>query len=373
MPLFFSSRRRILWFSRGNGRGHAITDLVLLDRTRRLRNDFEVCFVSYATGAETFREFKHPVIDLDLPARNPFWETLVLTGSVIRRTRPELVVCHEEFAPLAAARIFGLPTVFLTHWFWEPDNLIMQTLGCAGEVIFIEQAGTFDEPQCVRGRVHYVGAVLREFSYTKADRSRAREELGLPPEATVICVLPGSWTEERAPIADLILPAYTALEAMEKRLVWIAGQDCDALRHAVQDRDDVIVREVDWIIDRLMVASDVAITKANYTTMKELAALGVPSISLSPGINPIDDLYARRIETNIALDAREATVDQVIDAIQSHLDGAAGIPSDSRLGSGGPVDGAVKGAERLAYHIGQLRGGRQSFGARSSGVRPDAV
>ena len=38
-----------------------------------------------------------------------------------------------------------------------------------------------------------------------------------------------------------------------------------------------------------MVASDVAITKGNRNIVVELAALGIPSVSLADGLNRIDD------------------------------------------------------------------------------------
>ena len=56
-----------------------------------------------------------------------------------------------------------------------------------------------------------------------------------------------------------------------------------------------------------MVASDVVITKATRKTSFELNALRIPSISISFGLNPIDEHRVLRIPTNCALRARGLT------------------------------------------------------------------
>jgi hypothetical protein len=55
------------------------------------------------------------------------------------------------------------------------------------------------------------------------------------------------------------------------------------------------VIERDWKIERIMVACDVAVTKANRKTLLELHHLGIPSVTLSHGSNPIDELRASRL------------------------------------------------------------------------------
>jgi len=187
--------------------------------------------------------------------------------------------------------------------------------------------------------------VLRAFEYRKTDRVRAREELELPKDGTIISVLPGSWTEEMMPIADLVLPAYLALGAPKKRLVWIAGPDCDRIRRTAEGRPDVLVKEIDWQLDRLMVA----------TTVKELATLGIPSISLSRGLNPIDDIYARHIKTNLALNAMETNAEGLGVTLRSVLSSPGRQGSIAALTPGIEVDGVDGAAQRLAYHLGQLR------------------
>jgi spore coat polysaccharide biosynthesis predicted glycosyltransferase SpsG len=95
---------------------------------------------------------------------------------------------------------------------------------------------------------------------------------------------------------DLVLRSFDLLDRASKRLIWVAGSDTEALRTKTGTRDNVFVVEHEWQIDRLMVASDVAITKANRKTVIELESLGIPSVALSAGLNPIDDARARSCE-----------------------------------------------------------------------------
>lgn len=292
---FDPGKRKLLFFTRGRGRGHAIPDIEIVRRLETLREDVDVRFVSYSTGAETLAEFGYKVIDLSLPELNSLLDTVVLSTKVVEWLNPDLVVAHEEFGALPAAKVHDKPTIFITDWFVGPERIIMDALCFADQVLFLDEEGFFEEPPQVQGRVTYVGPVFRRFDYTLDDRQRARRELRLPENATVISVLPGSFaTEEIAPIADLVLESFDRLPRPEKRLVWIAGSDVQLLEKKFGSHPGVTIKAHDWQIDRIMVASDVAITKANRKTVIELEYLAVPSIALSSGLNPIDDARAQK-------------------------------------------------------------------------------
>jgi UDP-N-acetylglucosamine:LPS N-acetylglucosamine transferase len=348
---FDPSRVGVLFFSRGRGRGHAIPDIAIVEELSKIRDDLDVRFVSYATGAATLAERGHTVIDIDLPEANPFLETLVIAAKLLAWLRPQLVVSHEEFAALPAAKILDLPTVMITDWFVKPERLIMSALQYSDEILFIDEAGIYEEPAYLKGKIRYVGPVLRDFEYRRADRARAREELDLPPEGPVISVFPGQWSnEERAPLADLLLPAFEALESPDKRLIWLAGDDCDLLRERTRDLPGVIIKEYDWQIDRLMVASDLAITKTNRKTAQELAALGVPSLSVSYGLNPICDLRASRIPTNTALQADQLTSEKLVQVMEE-LISAFKLAASAQASDQQSLGGRVAAARRLAHHV----------------------
>jgi len=351
---FQPARRRILFFSRGRGYGHAIPDMAIADQLLGLQGDLDVRFASYGSGAQALHEHGWAVVDLDMPDANRLCPTIVKTGQVMREMQPCTVISHEEFTVLPVAKIFELPTIFITEWFSDPNDDMMQSLSYADQVIVTEDEGVFDEPPNVQGRVSYVGPVLRSFSYLRADRSRARKELGFPQHAIILLAIPGGWaTEEKEPVSDVVLRAYDALRAPAKLLVWLAGADYENLAQRCAGRDDIIVKERDWQVDRLMVASDLAITKANRITIRELSAVGIPSISISHGLNPIDDTLIARIPTNVALDARTLShkllVNSMLDALRDGA-GVASTPAPTQSAA------ALLAAQRIADRIAALSG-----------------
>jgi UDP-N-acetylglucosamine:LPS N-acetylglucosamine transferase len=296
-PQFTPGKKRLLFFSRGRGSGHAIPDIAIARELQKLRPDVEVRFVSYATGARTIEAHQFPLFDIDLPEAGSVTHMTVVAGQLVGRLDPGLVVAHEEFAAIPAAKIFGKTTVFLTDFFVEPEQLEMQALKYADRVLFLGNRGLFDEPPWVQGKVDYVGRVLREFDYTRLDRLRARRELGLDETAAVIAVLPGSWTESTAPILELVAQTFVDLDVASKRLVWVAGEDYDLVRERLRNNPEALVVRRDWQMDRLMAATDVAITKANRMTVLELDSLGIPSVALSPKVNRIDDKIVGSLES----------------------------------------------------------------------------
>ncbi len=289
---------RILFFSRGRGRGHAIPDIAIVRELQALRPDVEVQFVSYGTGAQTFAAHGIPVIDLQMPDVNSVAATTVLAGRAIAATGPDLVVAHEEFSAMPVAKIFALPTVMITDFFSQPGMLSMESLCFAEQVLLLGERGRFSEPPSVKGKVKYLGPVLRDFTYRRQDRSKARAELGLAEKATVITVCPGSWTEAMAPAYDLVMAAFDRLKSPDKQIVWMAGADENLLRRRAHRRPDVTILAADWQIDRRMVASDLVVTKANRMTVIELASLGIRTLSLSYGLNQVDEECISSLPTN---------------------------------------------------------------------------
>jgi hypothetical protein len=337
---------KVLFFCRGRGRGHAVPDLVIADELRRLDASFTPVFASYGTGAATLAENGHTVLDLRVKEDSPFIEIMVAATRLIAVWEPDVVISHEEFAALPAAKSFLVPTAFLVDFFLASDHLWMQSLQYADEILFIERRGLFAEPHQVKGRVQYAGPIVRPFAMSRADRGRARDQLALSPTATVVSVIPGAWaTEARAPMFDVVSSAFEALDAPEKILVWVAGGDFDALCEKAAPRANIRVIRGYQPVETLMVASDLAITKANRGTTLELASLGIRSISLSLGLNPIDETIIPRIPSNRALNANGIDTAFLTEVMESCL--ADDVPPAPPTGAGG--ESAV--AEKLAAFV----------------------
>lgn len=310
-PDFDEGKKRLLFFVRGRGRGHAIPDLAIVDKLLESRGDIDVRLVSYATGALAIREHGRPFIDLPLPENGSIPDMTVMAGRLIGGLRPDLVVSHEEFAAVPAAGIFSTPAIALTDWFSGTDRYSMGALRFAEEVIFLGSKGVFDEPPWLAGKTRYVGTILRDFAFQAGDRVRARRELGIEDDALVLSVFPGSWREEHTPFADTVIDAFRALPAKTKTLIWIAGADRDLIAGKTSGMSDVILFDHYREIDRLMASSDAAITKTNRKTVFELRHLNVPTVAVTYGLNPPDDVAVSSLAGVTRLDGFRLTTEEL--------------------------------------------------------------
>jgi hypothetical protein len=204
----------------------------------------------------------------------------------------------------------------------------MGTLRFADQVLFLGQPGVFPEPPWVSERIHYLGALLREFQYGPGDRTRARSELGLPMDAVVIGVFPGSWREADTPLLETVESMFDALDAASKRLIWLAGPDYDEVRTRLGRRTDVLAIEQTWSIDQLMVACDAAITKSNRKAAIELACLKVPSIAVSWELNPADDTVVSTLPGVVRLSGEALTPEILGAAIYGLLSNPPAMTND---------------------------------------------
>ena len=294
----------VLFFSRGRGHGHAIPDMDIGQELNIIDKSINIQFVSYATGAETFKACNVPVLDMGLPEGNPFILTLQKALELITNFKPKIIVAHEEFAAMAAAKITGVPAIFISAWMPQNGTVHAESLVSAAGILVIGDPGIFPMPMGVRGTVAYSGPIVRKLQFTRKDRSSLRRELNIEDDALAILVAQGGWaSEQRAPILNTVLSAFFALKQTPKHLFWLAGNDVETISRRMQGMKGVHVLPFVDPMERIMAACDIVITKGTRGITLDAASAGVPSISLSPGMNPIDDMLVPRIRTNIALNA----------------------------------------------------------------------
>lgn len=282
-----------------------VTELGLLDK------QIHVKFASYSTGAQTFMKRGVPVIDMELPENNLFLPTLEKAFRLTTDCKPQVVVAHEEFAAIAAAKLANVPAIFISAWLPAAGTIAAESLVTASALLVIDSPGIFPIPPGIRGQVCYSGPITRKLKYTRVDRLALRREMGMEDDALAILVVPGGWAgEERASIADTVLSAFFALKQTPKRLLWLAGKDAESLSARTKGMKGVHILPFVDPVERIISACDLVITKGTRGITMDAASAGVPTISLSPGLNPMDDLMVPRIRTNIALNAR--AVDGVI-------------------------------------------------------------
>jgi hypothetical protein len=314
----------------------------------RLEAGLSVQFVSYATGAEAFRRSGAPVIDLGLPENNGLIPTLCLCHQLIVEQKPTIIFAHEEFAALVAAKLANVPSVFISAWLPRAGTPAAEALTCAAAIIVIENPGIFPVPPGVFIRPLYTGPILRNLKYTVRDRHSLREELKLSEQTFCIAVVPGgSSSEEQFPIADTVLTAFMRLKSSRKQLYWISTKDHPALSKRFAGVKNVEVISFCDPIERLLAAADVVITKGTRGVTLDAEAIGVRSISLSPGQNPVDDVLVPRMHSNLALNGR--AVDGEI--LLHYLEQAADTPFSTQPVKAPRETALVKTARLLLAEI----------------------
>jgi hypothetical protein len=264
----------------------------------------DIKFASYATGWETFRKAGRPSINLDLPEANPFLPTFFKAKELIEEIHPDIVISHEEFAAVPAAHMGKTPSIFISAWLPKSGSIFAHALEYASSAIIFEHPGIFPVNELGIPNISFLGPLHRKMQYTRDDRRRAREELSIAENATCILVISGGWaTEEKAPVAHIVFPMFKNLNGSGNVLYWVTSDDDPRLSAKAENLPGVLFIPYRTTIDQLMVASDLIISKGTRGTTIDAAHLGTPSISLSYGLNPIDDLLIGRIRSNLALNA----------------------------------------------------------------------
>lgn len=325
-----------------------LRDIMIADHLAK-RLPVNITFISYGTGGRALASAGYEYIDLQLPDGNAFLETVIRATRVVSEKRPDVVIAHEEFAALIAAKAYGTPTIFLTDWFLDPNHILMQSLEYADEILFLEESGYFTEPPNLHTRVTYAGPISRELRYKAGDKALARKELQIDDATFVLGCLPGTTYESSSPIFGIVLSAYDQLTVSPKQMIWVDSANYEEAKGRFAYREDVTVVDTDWKLERVIVSSDVVISKCTRNTLRECNLLGVPSVSLSHGLNWIDDAFANRLASNIWLNAKTTNSRELADSIMKVSSGVNVASKSCRSG----LDVVI---ERITRRIDAIKG-----------------
>jgi UDP-N-acetylglucosamine:LPS N-acetylglucosamine transferase len=242
--------------------------------------------------------------DLDMPESNKYIETLFKAVATIRKIQPHIIIAHEEFAAMIAAHLEDIPAIYMADWLPDPNTLAADSLRTASSIVLMEEAGLFRWQESGLVRPICLGPFVRRTEFAVSQRKKIRQELGLPENACVVLVSPGGWaSEESEPIWETVADAFRRLAAPERILYWISRKDYDVLSERASAWPEVRLLRFFTPLEKLMAASDVLITKETRITTLEAASLGVPSVSLCYGSNPVEEILLPRIQSNVALRA----------------------------------------------------------------------
>lgn len=297
-------RTKIAIFSRGKGRGHTLPAIGVGETMRKIDPNLEIVFISYGTGARFFRQMQIEVVDLNLADDNQYLVALFRCLEVLRELRPDVVVAQEEFAAIPAAKSLGIPVIYWSSWMPVVSGYAMDSLTYADSAVITENPGIFPRAPGMNGKIRYTGPMIRDVAYHSENRAMARASLGIELNKSLVTILgSGGIGESKSPLIRVYAEALEML-GTNWSTHWVAGKDQELVQEAFGGRDDVFVYDFIDPIARLMAASDVVLTKGTRGASLDAAAVGVPSVSLSYGWNPIDDILVPRIQGNIALNAR---------------------------------------------------------------------
>ena len=292
---------KILYLSRGRGFSHAMYDSLILEELKNINKDLSILVASYDKGYLYFRENGIVVFNLGLKQDE---ELSLKAGfrmwSLIRRFKPDLVVSDEVFIVFHITKALKIPSVLITHWFFETfskNHPIIPVVKKANHVIFVDTPLFHTIPFDFNVHLTCVGPIIRDFDYTLKDKKRARKELGLNTEDKVILVAPGGRHEERNKLLEVSLRAFKELRGDKLKLILLTGELCEEYAKRCIDDKRIIIKDFDWEMDRLIVASDLVICKGTFMTTWEIAYLGVPSLSI-PDISHIDQFHVNRMAEN---------------------------------------------------------------------------
>ena len=332
-----TKRKKVLYFSRGRGFGHAIGDIEVIRELKKRDENLDISIVSYAHGYEAFAKHGFTEIEnLYLDYENEFFspQGLLRTQQLIKSVRPDLIVANEMFNVLPLAREHGLPAVLITHWFFEAvhskPTILSLFMACANHIIFGDLEDFHEKPPKLKAPVSFVGPIMRKIVVDIQDRNVLKKELGFQKTDKVILVSFGGAFEkvddglEKGKIVlKKIYQAFNQLNIQNLKLILLVGQIYDYATSKFDNPNVTILRE-SWDFDKLMAASNIAIVRGSYRTLCELAVIGTPAICI-PFLkgNPVDEMHIRNFErlgTLKTLEMEELTLESLMEKIQEILE-----------------------------------------------------
>jgi uncharacterized protein (TIGR00661 family) len=304
-----------------------MNDLLILKELKDINKDLSILVASYHKGYVCFIENGFKPLNLGL---KPKEELTLKAGfriwSIIRKFKPDLVVTDEVFIALHITKGLKIPSILITHWFFETlseKHPIIPAIKKADHVIFVDTPEFHKIPRDYNVNLTFVGPVIREFEYGLKDKGRARKELDIEKEDKVILVTPGGGHQVRSKFLEISLEAFKELDGDNLKFIILAGELCEEFIQKYGTDNRIIIKDFDWQMDRLMVASDLVICKGSFSITWELAYLGIPSISIPDVSNPIDQIHVNRMDKRkltLRIDPRKFNKNVLIENIREFFD-----------------------------------------------------
>jgi len=347
----------VLYFSAVTDHRNALVDATIASELLRLEPALNITFASCDLGAAALRHLGFRVSDLDVYKNSGIWEWWICGHSLLSESRPTLVISHGEFHVLPLAKASHVPVIFLADWIGNLSDPFTQCLQYANEVIVLDEPGHLDVPPFLRGKTSFAGAVLQ-----KAVPNAGSSLSGAPIASqrgplAIVFVSHGldPCKDGQFDAVSLVLEAFEAINIEAKHLFWVVGEaELELTDCGIQDRRNV--SQVKWgaySISNLQFA-DLLITACNSERLGEFAGLGIPSISLSCGQNPIEEWRVARIPGNTALRVGGLSAN----ALRDHMLRLLNTRTAKTVNALNLPSGDIVAAQKLRPHLRDASGSR---------------
>ena len=336
-------------FACGGTAGHIHPAVGVADRIRELLPDSDILFVGAEGKMETelvpregypirtvpmsnlSRSLSAEGLRHNLKAIHDLNHAIPACRRILKEFRPDAVIGtggYVCYPVLSQAARMGIPT--LVHESNAQPGLTTKLLESSVDRIMVgfeEARANYKHPQ----KVYVTGTPVR-LEFMRADKLRARRELGLEEDVPLVVSVWGSLgaTEMNKTVAEMI---SMAMADRPFRLVHSAGKrGIESMEAHLRDRLGLSgwneagfeVRDYIYDMPRLMAAADLVLCRSGASTLAELAAMGKPAV-LVPSPNVVhnhQEVNARVLEHGGAaavLLERDATPECVLKTITDLL------------------------------------------------------
>jgi len=241
-----------------------------------------------------------------LPLLIPTWQVQRQAKAYLKDNPPDLVVLIDYLGPNLAIGNYlrrhfpQVPIVYYIApqaWVWSANNAEVKQIAKITDyllAIFPEEARFFAEQGL---NVTWVGHPLLDRLENVAQRTEARQILGIAPNQKVITLLPASRPQEIKYVLPVIFAAAQELQSQwNQQVEYLIPLSLDKYRDAITEAIATYKLNGRIISNNSLMAiaaSDLAITKSGTVNL-EIALLNVPQVVLYR-VNPLTMWVARNI------------------------------------------------------------------------------
>lgn len=285
--------------------GHAKRDMCIAKMLKKISKDkLKLKFVSYATGYKCLVKYRYHPIDLSLPEMGKKRMAQKRIKFLIDKEKPDLIVSDEELIVLPLAKERKIPSILITNWLPQIEKMSKREYSfytnlflLSEMIIFPDREDSFEVPNELKKLVKFVNPIIFPSHFSLKDRKSIRKELKIDNNEKFILATAGGTHPIDRIFFKCILKAFQKLNLKGKLYLLSGVFKKEFLKYQLQN-EKIIVKDFVNQIEKIMIASDLVITRGGHTTLWELASLGIPSISIPRPLkhNPYNEKYALNME-----------------------------------------------------------------------------